>query len=299
MLNPVPKSDRPRRSALYMPASNPRALEKAKSLTADVLIFDLEDAVAPDAKDEARRAAVETVGSSAYGHREILIRVNGLDTSWGPDDMNAVAGSGADGVLVPKVSTADDLRLVDTSLNTAGADDDFPVWAMMETAKGILAANEIGQASNRLTGFCVGTADLAKDLQCAHPSDRGSMLTALQTVVLAARANGLLVLDGVHVDLNDDEGFLVSCRQGRDMGFDGKTLIHPKQIEGANQIFAPSDDDVAYARRLIAAHEEAAAQGAGVTTLDGRLVESLHVAEAQRLIAKAETIAALDHQDVA
>lgn len=289
----MPAVDRPRRSALYMPASNARALEKAKTLEADTLIFDLEDAVAPDAKVTARDAAVAAVNSDGYGQRELMIRVNGLDTVWGADDLKAVAQSKAQGVVVPKVSTVKDLAEVDAVLNTAGAAKDFSVWAMMETPRGILSADDIAQSSDRLAGLCVGTADLSKDLHCAHPSDRAPMLVSLQLVILAARANGLVVLDGVHVELNDDAGFEAACKQGRDLGFDGKTLIHPKQISGANKAYAPSQEDIDYARRLIAAHEEAEAQGAGVTTLDGRLIEVLHVAEAKRLLAKAEMIASL------
>jgi citrate lyase subunit beta / citryl-CoA lyase len=287
-------SDRPRRSVLYMPASNPRALEKAKTLAADTVIFDLEDAVAPDAKECARESAIAAVNSGAYGQREVLIRVNGLDTAWVADDLKAVAKSKADGVVVPKVSTVDDMVQIDNILSAAGAPADFPVWAMMETPRGILSADAIAQSSQRLAGLCIGTADLSKDLQCAHPADRGPMSVSLQLVILAARANGLIVLDGVHVDLQDDAGFEMACRQGRDLGFDGKTLIHPKQIAEANVAFAPSEDEIAHAHRLIAAHEAAQAKGAGVTTLDGRLVEVLHVAEAKRLLAKADMINALE-----
>lgn len=291
-------ADRPRRSVLYMPASNPRVLEKAKGLAADVLIFDLEDAVAPDAKATARDAAVAAVNSGAYGGREVLIRANALDTPWGADDLKVISGSKADGVVIPKVSTVEDVMQIDSVLDAESVVD-FPVWAMVETPRGVLNADAIAQASTRLVAFCVGTADLSTDLQCAHPADRAPMLVSLQLIILAARANGLLVFDGVHVDLNDDAGFETACRQGLDLGFDGKTLIHPKQIEGANRVFAPSDDDVDYARRLIAAYEEAQAQGAGVTTLDGRLIEVLHVAAAKRLLAKADMIAALKTETAA
>lgn len=291
-------ADRPRRSVLYMPASNPRVLEKAKGLAADVLIFDLEDAVAPDAKAAARDAAVAAVNSGAYGQREVLIRANALDTPWGADDLKAISGSKANGVVIPKVSTVGDVMQIDSVLDAASVAD-FPVWAMVETPRGVLNADAIAQASTRLVAFCVGTADLSTDLQCAHPADRAPMLVSLQLIILAARANGLLVFDGVHVDLKDDAGFETACRQGLDLGFDGKTLIHPKQIEGANRVFAPSEDDVDYARRLIAAHEEAQAKGAGVTTLDGRLIEVLHVAAAKRLLAKADMIAARDSDTAA
>jgi len=198
--------NRPRRSVLYMPASNPRVLEKAKGLAADTLIFDLEDAVAPDAKSAARDAAVAAVASNDYGHRECLIRVNALDTQWGEDDLKAAASSKTDGVIIPKVSAPDEMAQVDEVLTRCGAADDFPLWAMMETARGVWAANDIARSSNRLVGFCAGTADLAKDLHCTHPADRAPMLTALQLIVLAARVNGFAVLDGVHVDLNDEAG---------------------------------------------------------------------------------------------
>ena len=288
--------NRPRRSVLYMPASNPRVLEKAKGLAADTLIFDLEDAVAPDAKSAARDAAVAAVASNDYGHRECLIRVNALDTQWGEDDLKAAASSKTDGVIIPKVSAPDEMAQVDDVLTRCGAADDFPLWAMMETARGVWAANDIARSSNRLVGFCAGTADLAKDLHCTHPADRAPMLTALQLIVLAARVNGFAVLDGVHVDLNDEAGFAMVCRQGRDFGFDGKTLIHPKQIAVANETFAPSADDIVHAQRLIEAHGAAQAKGAAVTTLDGHLVEVLHVQQAEHLLAKAEAISAMTNQ---
>ncbi len=285
---------RPRRSMLYMPSSNARALDKAKTLPADGLILDLEDAVAPEAKTSARAAAVSAANSKAYGAREILIRVNGLDTQWFRDDLAAVAGSAADGVVVPKINTPDDLRHIDEILRAAGARDDLKLWPMMETPRAILAADAIAAASPRLAGFLMGTADLAKDLHCAHPADRAPMLYALQRCILAARAYGLLILDGVHVDIDDEAGFALACRQGRDLGFDGKTLVHPRQITGANAAFAPSPAELEWARRLVAAHKEAAAQGQGVTLLDGRLVEVLHVQQAQYLLAQAEAISALE-----
>jgi len=290
---------RPRRSFLYMPASNARVLEKAKTLAADGLIFDLEDAVAPDAKTEARKSAVAAAKSRGYGAREVLIRVNGLDTSWCEYDLEAVAESGAHGIVVPKVNAAGDVRKVARALDEAGAPDDLMIWSMMETPRGILAAADIAQVNDtlevpRLAGFLVGTADLAKDLRCTHPADRAPMIYALQHCVMVARAFGLCVLDGVHVDLDDEAGFADACRQGRDMGFDGKTLIHPKQVSVANAAFAPSAAEVDHARRLIAAHKAAAAEGKGVTLLDGKLVEVLHVAAAERLLAQADAIAALE-----
>jgi len=276
-----------------MPASNARALEKAKAIPADGLIFDLEDAVAPDAKPSARLAAIAAVQSKAYGRREVMIRANALETAWSRDDLKAIATSGADGVVLPKVNDADDVRIAADVLKAAGAPDTLALWAMMETPRSILNARDIASASPRLAGLCVGTADLAKDLHCAHPGDRAPMLMALQTCVMVARAYGLFVLDGVHIDLDDDHGYAAACRQGRDLGFDGKTLIHPKQVDVANAVYAPSAGELAHAQRLVAAHKEASAKGQGVTTLDGRLVEVLHVAQAQRLIAYAEDIAAL------
>lgn len=289
----MPFAARPRRSMLYMPASNPRALEKAKVIPADGLIFDLEDAVAPDAKPAARLAAVAAVKSKAYGRREVMIRANALDTPWSADDLKAIAASGADGVVLPKVNSADDVRAAAATLKSAGAPETLGLWAMIETPRGVINAREIASASPRLAGLCVGTADLAKDLHCAHPSDRAPMLMALQTAVMVARAFDLYVLDGVHVDLDDAPGYEVACRQGRALGFDGKTLIHPKQVDVANAVFAPGTDEIERAKRIVAAHNEAAAKGQGVTLLDGRLVEVLHVAEAKRLLAYAHDIAAL------
>jgi citrate lyase subunit beta/citryl-CoA lyase len=284
---------RPRRSMLYMPASNPRALDKAKTLMADGLIFDLEDAVAPDAKPEARAAAVAAVNTKAYGKREVLIRANGLDTAWVADDLAAVAMSAAAGVVLPKINGPEDIHRADDMLRKAGAPDDLALWAMMETPRGILSAAAIAAVRGRLAGFIIGTADLAKDLHCAHPADRAPMLTALQLCVLAARAYGLAVLDGVHVDLDDESGYVAACQQGRALGFDGKTLIHPKQIAAANAAFAPSAAELERAKRIVAAHQQARAAGQGVTLLDGRLIEVLHVQEAERLMAQAQAIAAL------
>ncbi len=281
---------RPRRSVLYMPGSNPRALEKAKTLGADGLIFDLEDAVAPDAKEEARRQVVAAVTGGGYGRREILIRSNGLNTPWGQADLAAAAVSGAHAVLLPKVESADMVRQAESILAAAGAPDDLAIWCMMETPRGILRAEEIAAASPRLGGFVMGTSDLAKDLHCAHTRERLPMLTSLGLCLLAARAQGLAILDGVHLDLNDDEGFDYACRQGLEMGFDGKTLIHPKTIEAANRVFAPSEAEVAWSRRIIAAHAEAEAAGKGVVALEGRLIENRHVVNARRLVALAEQI---------
>jgi citrate lyase subunit beta/citryl-CoA lyase len=268
-------------------------LDKAKTLMADGLIFDLEDAVAPDAKPEARAAAVAAVNTKAYGKREVLIRANGLDTAWVADDLAAVAMSAAAGVVLPKINGPEDIHRADDMLRKAGAPDDLALWAMMETPRGILSAAAIAAVRGRLAGFIIGTADLAKDLHCAHPADRAPMLTALQLCVLAARAYGLAVLDGVHVDLDDESGYVAACQQGRALGFDGKTLIHPKQIAAANAAFAPSAAELERAKRIVAAHQQARAAGQGVTLLDGRLIEVLHVQEAERLMAQAQAIAAL------
>lgn len=287
------RTPRPRRSMLYMPASNARALEKARTLAADALIFDLEDAVAPDAKDAARAAAVAAAATRGYGAREILIRVNGLDTAWAERDLVAVATSAADGVVLPKVSNPEDITRAEAALIGAGAREGLAIWAMMETPQGVLCADRIANAGPRLAGFIVGTNDLAKDLHCAHPADRAPMLYALQRCVMAARAYGLSVIDGVHMNLEDETSLVAACKQGRDLGFDGKSLIHPKQIAAANEIFAPSAQDLAHAERIVAAYKTAQASGAAVTVLDGHLVEALHVSAAERLLAQARAIAAM------
>ena len=284
------RSIRPRRSVLYMPGSNPRALEKARTLSADGLIFDLEDAVAPDAKDMARTQIADALKAGGYEHRQTIIRVNGLQTPWGHADLVAAATSGADAILLPKVESADAVHHALAVLDQAGAPENLPVWAMMETARGMLHAEEIAGASPRLTGFVMGTSDLAKELHAAHTPLRLPMITALGLCLLAGRAFGLTLLDGVHLDLADEEGYAASCQQGLDLGFDGKTLIHPKQIEPANRIFTPDDTAIAQAEKIIAAHEAAAAEGKGVVVVDGRLVESLHVEDAKRQMQLAEAI---------
>ncbi|AWK87613.1 HpcH/HpaI aldolase/citrate lyase family protein [Azospirillum thermophilum] len=285
---------RPRRSVLYMPGSNARALEKGRSLPADGLILDLEDAVAPDAKAAARTTIREAIAAGGYGGRELVIRSNGLNTPWGYDDLVMAAASGADAVLLPKVESADMVRQAEAVLRAAGAPDGQRLWCMMETPLGILNAREIAAASPRLGALVLGTSDLAKDLHAAHTPDRLPMITSLGLCLLAARAYGLAVLDGVHLDLNDDEGFAASCRQGRELGFDGKTLIHPKTIAACNAAYAPAAEEVDHARRIIAAHAEAVARDQGVVLVDGRLVENLHVENARRLVALAEAIAALE-----
>ena len=285
---------RPRRSILYMPGSNARALEKAKGLPADGFIFDLEDAVAPDAKELAREQVCAAAQSGAYGGRELVIRANGLDTPWGRDDLTAAAQAAPDAVLIPKVDGPDDIRAAEDILTAAGAPDTTAVWAMMETPRGMLHADAIAASSPRLACLVVGTADLVKDLRAEHTADRLPVLPSLGLCVLAARAHGLAVLDGVFIQLDDMDGFAAECGQGRELGFDGKTLVHPKQIAAANEAFAPGREAVDHARRMIAAYAEAEAQGRGVAVLDGRMVEKLHVENAQRLVALAEAIDALN-----
>jgi citrate lyase subunit beta/citryl-CoA lyase len=289
----MPADPRPRRSALYMPGSNPRALEKARDLPCDVIIMDLEDAVAPDAKEAAREAVAAALLTGGYGGRELVLRVNGLDTAWGYADLAFAAGQPVHAVLLPKVESADAVRRADAVLAAHGAPDELALWCMMETPRGVLAATGIAGASPRVAGFVMGTSDLAKDLHCLHTPDRQPFVTALGLCLLAARAHGLAILDGVYLDLGDDEGFAASCRQGVEFGFDGKSLIHPKTIAAANAAFAPSEAAIAWARRITAAHAAAEAEGKGVLLVDGKLVEALHVAEAKRLVALAERIQAL------
>ena len=282
---------RPRRSVLYMPGSNARALEKGRTLAADALILDLEDAVAPDAKLEARRQVCEAAGAGGYGQREIAIRVNGLTTQWGSDDLTAAAGTKANAILLPMVESADQVRKAELMMEAAGAPPSMALWCMMETPLGALRAEEIASASSRIAVLVMGTSDLAKDLHAAHTRDRLPLLTGLSLCLLAARAHGLAIVDGVYLDLKDDEGFAHSCLQGRELGFDGKTLIHPKTIAGANRAFAPSAEDIEFSRRVIDAHAQAQAEGKGVVVVDGRLIENLHVESAQRLVALADAIA--------
>ena len=290
----MPATARPRRSILYMPGSNTRAMEKGKSIPADGLIMDLEDATAPDAKEAARGLVAETVRQGGYGKREVFIRVNALETRWGYDDLAASADTGADAILLPKVESGDMVRKAEQILVDHGAPDELAIWCMMETPMGILKAEEIASATPRMGGFVMGTSDLAKDLHAAHTPMRLPMLTSLSWCLLAARAYGLAVVDGVYLDLGDDEGFAASCKQGAELGFDGKTLIHPKTVAAANRAFAPTPDQIDYSRRIIAAHAEAAAAGKGVVVVDGRLVENLHVVNARRLVALADAIAEMD-----
>jgi citrate lyase subunit beta/citryl-CoA lyase len=282
---------RPRRSALYLPASNDRALDKAKSIPCDALILDLEDAVAPDAKPAARDAACRAVASGDYGHREITIRVNGADTEWHRDDLAAACAAGPDAIVVPKVDNATAVLDLVEAMSGAGAPEHTALWAMVETPAAMLHAEEIAAASERLTVLVMGTNDLAKELYAEHVPGRQPLLTGLGLALLAARATGKAILDGVYNDVQDVDGFLAECRQGREMGFDGKTLIHPGQVEGANTTFAPSDDAVDDARGILQAWEDGA--GSGVVTYRGRMVENLHVETARRTLATYDAIRAL------
>lgn len=283
---------RPRRSVLYMPGSNARALEKGRSLPADGIILDLEDAVSPDAKRDGRQEILNALKvREAYAWRELVVRVNGLDTPWGHADLSAMARAGADAILLPKVEGSDTVRRALHVLDLAGAPPELMIWCMIETPRGILRVEEIAD-TERVQCLVMGTSDLTKDLHALHTPSRLPMLASLEICLLAARAARISILDGVHLDLDDDPGFAEACRQGRDLGFDGKTLIHPKQIEPANAAFGPSDADVAWARRIIAAYDDARAAGKGVVVVDGRLVENLHVLEARRLVALAGMIEA-------
>ncbi len=293
----MPISLRPRRSALYIPGANTRALAKGRTLPADMLILDLEDAVAPEAKETARDALRDLLAEGGYGGREILVRINGLETEWGAADLTAMADAGADAILLPKVESAETVRAAEAALDAAGAPAGLALWCMIETPLGVLRAQEIAAAAPRLAGLVMGTSDLAKDLNCRHTPDRAPLLTSLSLTLLAARAHGLAILDGVHLDLADDTGFEAACRQGRALGFDGKTLIHPKTIAAANAAFGPSDADLETARRTVAAFEQAAAQGQGVALLDGKLVEALHAEEARRLLDLAAMIAVLERPE--
>jgi len=283
---------RPRRSCLYVPGDKARALEKAGSLPADVLILDLEDAVAPDAKAGARETIRNAVGARAYGSREVLVRVNGLDTEWGSDDIAAAAGAHPAAVVIPKVDSVDYVERVASLLDDAGASD-VMIWPMIETPTAMFNVREIA-AHPRVAVLVMGTNDLAKELRSPLVPGRHPLVPHLATALLAAREAGKVILDGVYNDVKNADGFEAECRQGMEMGFDGKTLIHPSQVEPANAMWAPSADDVDYAERVIAAFDEAVADGRGVVTVDGRMIENLHVDNARRVLATAAAIAALD-----
>ena len=277
---------RPYRSVLYIPGSKTRAQDKARTLAVDAIIFDLEDAVSVEEKVNARDTLATALGEGGYGARMKMVRINGLDTEWGRADAEAVAKMQPDAVLLPKVGSAADLDAL------AEITGDLPIWAMMETPAGMLHAEEIA-AHPKLAGFIMGTNDLAKELQCRFRPDRMPMLTSLQLCLLAAKAHGVVIVDGVYNAFKDDEGLRAECEQGRDMGMDGKTLIHPAQVDVANAVFAPSAEELDLAQRQIAAFQEAEAAGQGVAVVDGKIVENLHVATAREMLAKAEAIKAI------
>jgi len=282
-------ANRPRRSALYMPASNARAIEKAKTLACDVVILDLEDAVAPEAKVEARQLAVEAVRAGGFGAREVVIRVNGRDTPWGAADLGAAAASGADAVLVPKVGAPADLAHY-----AAALPERTRLWAMIETCAAIFQLDALGRAAAAANNevWIVGANDLVKEMRCRARADRAPLLPALSLAVMAAHAHGVAILDGVYNDIPDLEGLARECEQGLDLGMDGKSLIHPSHLEAANAAFTPADAAVAWARTVVAAFAAPENTGQGVLKVDGKMVERLHLAEAERLIAISEAIAA-------
>ncbi len=281
---------RPFRSVLYIPAAKPRALAKAATLPADAIIFDLEDAVAPDAKPGARALLADALADTDYGSRATLVRINDLSTGWGADDIAAIAPARPDAILLPKVTGAADIAALAARLDAQPGTADTAIWAMMETPRGILAAADIARAP-RMAGMVMGTNDLAKDMQLHPGADRLALTTALQTTILAAKAEGLVAIDGVYNAFRDTDGLRAECDQGRALGFDGKTLVHPDQIAVANAAFAPSEDEIATARRRIAAHEDALARGDAVAVVDGQIVENLHIVSAKQILAKAAALA--------
>jgi citrate lyase subunit beta / citryl-CoA lyase len=288
---------RPRRSHLFMPGSNPRALEKARTVAADGIILDLEDAVAPDSKGTARDAIAETLAKGGFGKREMLVRINALDSPWWIDDVAMAAKAKPDGILVPKVSSIEDLNAVADRLADLNADMSIKVWAMIETSRAILHVEELAACSKdaevRLAGFVWGPNDIARETRIRMMPGRISMLGMITQCVLAARMYGLDILDGPYSNFNDNEGFIAEAEQGRDIGFDGKTLIHPAQIEASNKVFTPPDEEVAQARRIIAAFEQPENASRGAIQMDGKMVERLHAEMAKRTIAIADAIAAM------
>ena len=281
---------RPRRSVLYMPGAKERALEKAKTLAADSLILDLEDATAPSEKAEAREKVAAAVRSGGYGKRELVVRINGLDTPWGADDLKAAAEMGPDAVLVPKVNAAAQVEEIEALLVKYGAPEKTKIWAMMETPRGMLHAESIAASTPRLEAFIMGTNDLVKELEAEHTTMRLPVITALGLCMLAARAYGVAIIDGVYNAYQDQDGFREACAQSREMGFDGRTLIHPSQVDIANEAFAPTADSIELAKRYVAAFEETLAKGEAVAVVEGKIVENLHVETAKKLLAQAAMI---------
>jgi citrate lyase subunit beta/citryl-CoA lyase len=283
---------RPRRSVLYMPGANERALEKAKGIDADALILDLEDSVSPDAKEQGRANVVAAVQSGEYGHRELAIRVNSIGTQWHDDDLAAAAAAGPDAILVPKVESAEQVRQLVTAIEAGGAPEKTQLWAMIETPVALLHAEEIAAAHERLTVIVMGTNDIVNETYGLHTPGRNPLvLASLSWTLLAVRAAGKVVIDGVYNDVKDLEGFVAEARQGREMGFDGKTLIHPGQVDPANVAFSPSEADIERAQGMIAAFDEAKAQNRGVATYNGKMIEELHIRDAQRILAFGEALA--------
>ena len=286
----------PRRSALYMPGANDKALEKAKSLPADAVIFDTEDSVAPEMKAAARDKVAAAVQSGGYGGRELTIRVNGIETEWHDADVRSAAHAGPAAIVVPKVGSVADVAVVERLLESAGAPDHTKIWAMLETPGAMEHALEIASCSERLTVLIMGTNDLAKELRAALVPGRHPLLWGLARCVNAARVSGKIILDGVYNDVKNPDGFAAECRQGAEMGFDGKTLIHPTQVEPANEAFSPTQAEVEYARRVIEAFDAGIAEGKGVITVDGRMIENLHVDNARRALAIVAAVAARSGQ---
>ncbi len=289
-------SIRPRRSVLYMPGSNARALEKAKTLAADGVILDLEDSVAPDAKEAARKQVGDVVKAGGFGAREVFIRTNGIDTPWFSDDLTAAAQAAPDGIVVPKISSPQQLETIGQRLLDMGTDHKTRVWAMIELPLAVFNVLSIAacakDSETRLAGFVMGTNDIAKDTRARQVPGRWPMIGWLMNCIAAARIYGIDVLDGVYNNIGDADGFVQECEQGRDMGFDGKTLIHPNQIAPCNTVFSPSADEVAWARTMIAAFDLPENKSKGVVSIDGRMVERLHADMARRTVAIAEAIAA-------
>lgn len=290
---------RPRRTALYMPGSNARALEKARTLPVDVLLLDLEDSVAPDNKDMARDQVAEAVKAGGFGHREVVIRINGLETPWGEKDLAAAAAAGPDAILVPKVDSAEDVYAIGRRLNEAGADQDLKIWAMMETPGAMLRALEIAGTTQeyngrRLACFVMGTNDLAKETRAALNPGRAPMMPWLMQCLAAARAYEIDIIDGVYNQFTDAEGFIAECELGAEMGMDGKTIIHPKQIADCNRIFSPDEEEIARCREIIDAFDAPENASRNVMTINGKMVERLHAEMARRVVDIAEAIAAQD-----